>query len=182
LHKWRWPTSEPRLAFPGIKSCNANQSRGRTDGRATALASRRATASNCSLCVCGLAECDEATAVPVDYEAVPWNVEYKDMMTAPVEREAVPQPVPRSEVRLRSRASRGLVGGSDAGLTLLGGNASRRCGAFRSSTRRLSAVVRSQRRPAIQLERSAHGAIVVALRQNRPLGKRECKDRGGCDR
>jgi hypothetical protein len=117
----------------------------------------------------------------VNDEAVPWDVECKDMMTAPVERETVPQPVPRSEVRLRSPASRGFARRSDAGLTFLGRNASRLFGAFRSSTRRLSAAVRSQRRPAVQLERSAHGAIIVALRQNRPLGKRECKDRGGRD-
>jgi hypothetical protein len=86
---------------------------------------------------------DEATAVPVDYEAVPWDVEYKDMMTAPVEREAVPRPVSQSEVRSRPHASRGLAGRSDAGLILLRGNASRLFGAFRSCTRRLSAAVRS---------------------------------------
>jgi hypothetical protein len=34
----------------------------------------------------GLAECNEATTVPVDYEAVPLDVECKDMMTALVER------------------------------------------------------------------------------------------------
>jgi hypothetical protein len=117
----------------------------------------------------------------VDDEAVPWDVECKDMMTALVEREAVPQPVPQSEVSLRSHASRGLAGCSDAGLTLLSGNASGRFGALRSSTRRLSAAVRTQRRPAVQLERPTHGAIVGALRQNRPLGKREGKDRGGRD-
>jgi hypothetical protein len=129
-----------------------------------------------------LAECDEATPVPVDYEAVPLGVECKEMMTALVEREAVPQPVPQSDVSLRARANRGLVDLSDTGLTFLGRNASRLFGAFRSSTKRLSAAVSSQRRPAVQLERSAHGAIVVALRQNPPGGERECKDRGGCDR
>jgi hypothetical protein len=129
--------------------------------------------------------------VPMDYqtvpwgverkEMVPWGVECKEMMTALVEREAVPQPVPQSDVSLRARANRGLVGRSDAGLTFLGRNASRLFGAFRSSTKRLSAAVRSQRRPAVQLERSAHGAIVVALRQNPPRGEREREDRGGCD-
>ena len=136
---------------------------------------------NRSLHARGLAECDEATAVPVDYEAVPWNVECKDMMTAPVERQAVPQRMPRSNVSLRSPVNRGLAGLSGSGLTFLGRKASGLFGALRSSAGRLSAALRSQRRPAVQLERSAHGAIVVALRQNRPLGKRECKDRGGRD-
>jgi hypothetical protein len=123
--------------------------------------------------------------VPVDYEAVPEavprDVECKDMMTAPMEREAVPRPMPQSDVSSRLRATRGFARRSDAGLTFLRGDASRPFGAFRSSTKRLSAAVRSRRRAAVQLERSAHGAVVVALRQNRPLGKRECKDRGGCD-
>jgi hypothetical protein len=133
------------------------------------------------LCARRLAECDEATAVPVDYEAVPRDVEYKGMMTAPMEREAVPQPMPQSDVSLRMRPTRGFASCADAGLTFLRRDASRLFGAFRSSTRRLSAAVRSRRRAAVQLERSAHGAIVVALRQNRPLGKRDCKDRGGRD-
>jgi hypothetical protein len=94
----------------------------------------------------------------------------------------MPQRVPQSGVSLRVRANRGLVGLSNTGLTFLGRNASGLFGAFRSSTKRLSAAVSSQRRPAVQLERSAHGAIVVALRQNPPGGERECKDRGGCDR
>ena len=136
---------------------------------------------NWSLYAHRLAECDEATAVPVDYESVPLHVECKDMMTALVERQAVPQRVPQSDVSLRSPANRGLAGLSDAGLTFLGRNARGLLGALRSSINRLSAAVRSQRRPAVQLERPTHGAIVVALRQNRPLGKRECKDRGGRD-
>ena len=119
--------------------------------------------------------------MPGDYEAVPLGVECKDTMTALVVREAVPQPVPQSGSSLRLRANCSCVGPSDGGLPFLGRNACRPLGAFRSSTRRLSAVVRSQRRPAVQLKRSAYGAIVVTLRQNRPLGKRECKDRGGYD-
>jgi hypothetical protein len=108
---------------------------------------------------------------------MPPDVEHKDMMTALMERQAVP----RSDVSLRLRATRGFARCSGAGLTFLRRDASRLFGAFRSSTKRLSAAVRSLRRAAVQLERSAHGAIVAALRQNRPLGKRECKDRGGRD-
>jgi len=34
-------------------------------------------------------ECDEATTVPVDHEAVPGQAESEDMMAPPVERELV---------------------------------------------------------------------------------------------
>src|SRR5258707_15685066 len=102
------------------------------------------------------------------------------MMTPPVEHETVPRSGAPSDATSRTPANRGLAGLSDLGLTFLGSNANRWFGAFRSSARRLSAVVGSQRRPAVQLERSAHGATVGALRQNsRGLGKRECKDGGG---
>src|SRR5260370_17443401 len=70
---------------------------------------------NWSLYAHRLAECDEATAVPVDYESVPLHVEGKDMMTALVERHAAPQ----SDLSFRSPANRGLAGLPDAALTFL---------------------------------------------------------------
>ena len=118
--------------------------------------------------------------MPVDHKAVP--PECDDVMAPPVEHETVPRSGVPSDATSRTPANRGLAGLSDVGLIVLGSNASRRFGAFRSSTRRLSAVVGSERWPAVQLERSAHGASVGALRQNsRGLGNRECKDCGGRD-
>jgi hypothetical protein len=71
----------------------------------------------------------------VDYEAVPRDVEYKDMMTTLMEREAVPQPMPQSDVSLRLRPTRGFTRRSDAGLMFLRRDASRLFGAFRSPTK-----------------------------------------------
>src|SRR5712671_1493113 len=115
--------------------------------------------------------------VPVDRETVPGPVECDDAMTALVDHDAVFALGTQSDATSRAPANRGLAGLSDGGLTVLGSNASRRFGAFRSSARRLSVVVGSQRWLAVQLERSADGASVGALRQNsRRLGNRECKD------
>jgi len=86
-------------------------------------------------------------------------------MTAPVDHETVPRSGAQSDATSRAPANRGLASLSDAGLTFLESGASRRSGAFRSPAKRLFAVVGSQRRPAVQLERSARDATVGALGQ-----------------
>ena len=108
--------------------------------------------------------------MPVDRETVPGSVECDDVMTAPVHNETVPRSGAQSDATSRAPANRGLAGLSDAGLTFLESDASRRSGAFRSPAKRLSAVVGSQRRPAVQLERSARGATVGALARTRGVG------------
>jgi hypothetical protein len=92
-------------------------------------------------------ECDEATTVPMHHETVPGPVECDDAMTALVDHDAVFALGAQSNATSRAPANRGLAGLSDGGLTVLGSNASRRFGAFRSSARRLSVVVGSQRWP-----------------------------------
>jgi hypothetical protein len=71
---------------------------------------------NWLLCAAGLVECDEATTVPVDYEAVPGQTECKHMMTAPVEHEAVPRPRVPPEVPVRAPVNAAPASLFDVGL------------------------------------------------------------------
>ena len=67
----------------------------------------------------GLVEFDEATTVPVDYEAVPGYVECEDMMTAPIEHEAVPRPEAPPDMGVRTLANPALASLLDVGLSFL---------------------------------------------------------------
>jgi hypothetical protein len=97
-------------------------------------------------------------------------VECEEMMTALLQYEAVPRP--------GTSVNCGLVGVSDASLTFLGCSGTGLFGGLRRST--MSAVTGSRWR--IQLELSAHGTTVAALRENpRCLGKRERKHCGSCE-
>lgn len=129
----------------------------------------------------GLVECDEATTVPVDHEAVPGQVKCEDMMNAPVEREAMPQSGSPSDVSFGASANLHLASRCDAGLSCLRFSAGGRFSALRSRAS-LPAVIGLQWRAAVQPERSPYGAIVAALRENlRGLWKRERKHCGRCD-